>query len=441
MTRAAALAFVLLTAAPASGQESRFAADLRREGEDIQKSCTSGAAPKELIGCIVTIATDDPLHVAAGSLAPQNGMGFGVAFVEHYTPNERWRISWNADTVFATSGGWRAGGYMKLIYRAPSTIVVVRPGAGTAPAPRVPLVEYPAVNVYAQGISLPSLTVSGGTQSFSETQIIAGANAIYPVAKAGALRAALVGELNGRWLTVRDTSLGQETQPAFAQFGGGIRARPSFKERLRLNYLATIQQFTSADEGGSFHRWTLDLQHEVPLYAAVPSRLPKDTNGPDECFESIGSSGCPPVSYSPDREGTIGVRLLAMRSIASEGSAVPFYFQPTLGGSDINGQRLLAAFDDYRFRGPNLIVLQETVEHSIWGPIGAYALFEQGKVTQAGEALGFDGLARSYAVGVTIRAGGFPLVNVTFAWGADGHRVIGSMDSTLLGGSARPSLY
>ena len=30
---------------------------------------------------------------------------------------------------------------------------------------------------------------------------------------------------------------------------------------------------------------------------------------------------------------------------------VPFYFQPTLGGSDINGQRLLSGYDDYRFRG------------------------------------------------------------------------------------------
>src|SRR5262249_38170321 len=152
--------------------------------------------------------------------------------------------SWNADSVFATSGGWRAGGYMKLIYRPPSPIVVVRPGAAATPAPRVPLVEYPVINVYAQGISLPSLTVTRGTQPFSETQTIAGANAIYPVARAGALHVALLGELNGRWLTVRDPSMGEETQPAFAQFGGGIRARPSFKEHLRLNYLATIQQFT-----------------------------------------------------------------------------------------------------------------------------------------------------------------------------------------------------
>ena len=120
---------------------------------------------------------------------------------------------------------------------------------------------------------------------------------------------------------------------------------------------------------------------------------------------------------------------------------MPFYFQPTLGGSDINGQRLLAGYDDYRFRGANLIALQESVEHSIWGPIGAYLLVEQGKVTAEGESLGLNNLVHSVAVGITLRAGGFPLVNLTFAWGSDSHHIIGSIDPSLLGGSSRPSLY
>jgi hypothetical protein len=440
MMRAIACALALLMAASAAAQESQFAADLRREGEDIRQSCASGFSAKALAGCVVTLATDDPFHPAFGSLAPGNGTGLGLAFVEHYTPNERWRIGWNADVVGATSGAWRAGGYMKLVYRPPSPIVVLRPGAG-APPPSVTIIDYPVLNVYAQAISLPTLTIAAGAGEFSEKQTIVGINGVYPIPRARALRAALVGEANGRWLTVRDAPTGREAQPSFAQFGEGIRLRPSVKERLRLNYLAQLQQFAASDAVSSFRRWTLDLKHEVPLYRTVATGGAKDTNGPDECFAALGSRGCPPVSYSRNLEGSIGVRLLTMRSTTSAGNAVPFYFQPTLGGSDINGQRLLAGFDDYRFRGPNLIALQETVEHSIWGPIGAYALFEQGKVSQAGEGLGFDNLARSYAVGLTIRAGGFPLVNLSFAWGTEGHHIIGSIDSTLLGGSGRPSLY
>ena len=80
----ATLSFIIvllaLLAVPAAAQESRFQSDLRREGDDNKESC-SGFDPKALVGCIVTLATDDPFHVAIGSLPPLNGMGFGLAFV------------------------------------------------------------------------------------------------------------------------------------------------------------------------------------------------------------------------------------------------------------------------------------------------------------------------------------------------------------------------
>ena len=112
-------------------------------------------------------------------------------------------------------------------------------------------------------------------------------------------------------------------------------SRPLFGDRLRLNYLLDFQQFAASSEShASFHRWSLDLKHEFPLYRTVSSTGPKDTNGPNECFQSVGSTTCPPVSYSRNREGSVGFRLLTTRSTASDGNSVPFYFQPTLGGSD-----------------------------------------------------------------------------------------------------------
>jgi hypothetical protein len=101
----------------------------------------------------------------------------------------------------------------------------------------------------------------------------------------------------------------------------------------------------------------------------------------------------------------------------------------------------LSAFDDYRFRGPNLLAVQESIEHSVWGPLGVYALLEQGQVTGEGQGFTTRGLAHSFALGVTLRAGGFPLVNLSFAWGSEGHHIIGTIDPSLLGGSPRPSLY
>jgi hypothetical protein len=445
--RPIAFLLLLLIAVPAAAQESQFQADLRREGEDLRDSCGGGFDAKKLFGCIVTVATDDPFHVAVGSLAPLNGMGFGLAFAEHYTPNERWRFSWNADAVTATSGSWRAGAYMKIIHIPPAVITVRRPGTTPPARPAsVAITEYPVFNVYAQTISLDQLVVQAGQGAFSERQTIVGTNVIYPLANVAALRPlrpSLVGAVNGRFLDVRGSAVSTPQQPTFAQFEEGIRLKPSvFDDRLRLNYLVDFQQFaTSTDSHASFHRWSLDLKHEFPLYRTVSSTGPKDTNGPNECFTTVGSPGCPPISYSRNLEGAVSFRLLTMRSGSGADSSVPFYFQPTLGGSDINGQRLLSAYDDYRFRGPNLFALQESVEHSIWGPIGAYFLAEQGKVTPEGADFGFGDFARSYAVGLTLRAGGFPLVNLTFAWGTDSHHIIGSIDSSLLGGSGRPSLY
>ena len=133
----------------------------------------------------MTVATDDPFHVAAGSLPPLNGMGFGLAFAEHFTPNERWRISWDADSVIATSGSWRAGAYMKLIHIPDRPgITVVRPG-GAAPArrPSVTITEYPIWNIYAQTISLDTLVTTAGQTEFSERQTILGSNVIYPLTR------------------------------------------------------------------------------------------------------------------------------------------------------------------------------------------------------------------------------------------------------------------
>ena len=457
----ATLSFIIvllaLLAVPAAAQESRFQSDLRREGDDIKESC-SGFDPKALVGCIVTLATDDPFHVAIGSLPPLNGMGFGLAFSEHYTPNEQWRINWSADSVFATSGSWRAGAYMKLIHIPDEPIQVVRPGAAPATSrPTVTITDYPVFNIYAQTISLDTLTTNAGQDFYSEHQTIVGANTIYPLSRFPALRPfrlSLVGAVNGRFLNIESDTIpppgvatpkqGPFTQtPSFAQFEEGVRFKPSaFDGHLRLNYLLDFQQFAgSSDALGSFHRWSLDLKHEVPLYRTVSSTGPKDFNSPNDCSESVGTRGCPQVSYSRNREGTIGFRILTMRSTAFEGDSVPFYFQPTLGGSDLNGQRLLAAYDDYRFRGPNLIALQESVEHSLWGPIGAYLLFEQGKVTQGTDGFDTGDFSNSFAVGLTVRAGGFPLINLSFAWGGGGHHTIGTIDSSLLGGSSRPSLY
>lgn len=460
---------LLLVAAPLAAQESQFQADLRRQGEDIKESC-SALALKAIGSCAIELATGDPFHLALGNLAPQNGFGFGLAFVEHYTPEGGdWRLGWNADAVRAIGGSWRAGAYMKIVQTKVESPTVLKPGESAARNPN-PIHAYPIYKIYLQTTSLEKLFFFGLGQNSAEAdksvfgmrQTIVGGSAIYPLTKFQPLRAlnlSLLGAVNGRFVDIRGNGAepspsieqryddlsapGLSRQPGFLQLTEGVRLQPSwFGGRLQPDYLVSFDQFhAGSDARSSFRRWTLDLNHTVPLYSTARSSFTRETNGPDECFQGPDSTKCPTLSLSRNRGGSIGFRLMVSGSSASSGHAVPFYFQPTLGGSDINGNASLPSFEDYRFRGPNVILLQESFEHSIWGPLGFEFLATQGKVTMKQGDLSFGGLSHSFATGLTVRAGGFPQISLLFAFGGgEGTHVIGRMNSSLLGGSPRPPL-
>jgi len=222
-----------------------------------------------------------------------------------------------------------------------------------------------------------------------------------------------------------------------------IRVRPSLAGGwLRLNYSFEADQFrTSRDTRSSFGRFVTDLQHDIPLFRQVASTGPLVFNGPNDCGPSPTAPGCPPPQWSRNRFGTVRVRALLVTSSTSDGNEVPFYLRPTLGGSDLNGERRLASYEDYRFRDEALVALQQSVEFSLAGPIGLFFQAEQGTVAPRAGALSFRDFSGSATIGLTLRAGGFPLVNLSFSWGGEGHHVIGTMDTSLLGGSSRPSLY
>lgn len=483
--------------------ESLLHADFRHERDHIKEACGTFAF-KALGGCAAELVTDHPVHIALGSIAPQNGFGAGLAFVTHKTPNETWRLSWDVDAVGANSGAWRAGAYMKLIHTPLTKFLVTHPGeesAGKKKGKKLKIHPYTVFNIYAQAISLPKLTFFGLGNATSETgrsffgmqESIIGGNVIKPVTKwllFEKLNVSLLGEVNGRFVDLRGnhdlsspsieqlytgaSAPGLIRQPGFVQLGEGVRIKP-FTDHFHLNYLINFQQFFApSDSRFSFRRWTVDLGHEYLIYgksqltrpksskesdpkakdtekctlkiqadcpSVSESARPKDINGPDECA-SAADEKCPSISYSRNLEGSIGFRLLISESAASAGSAVPFYFQHTLGGSDIMGNPSLSSYQDYRFRGPNLLLLRESFDHSIWGPLGFSFMADQGKVAPTRGNVDFQNLKHSFATGITLRAGGFPQVFVLFAWGGnEGHHTIGSINTSLLGGSSRPSLY
>jgi hypothetical protein len=453
---------ILISVVPVRAQESRFESELRHEGEKLRSNCGDFSF-KSAIGCGEVLFTGHPLHIAVGSIAPQNGFGAGPAFVYHWTPDERWRLNLNADAIVSANGSWRAGAYMKAVY-IPEKKIVVRPGGTDNRKTNVAVQEYPVFHLYAQAASLnkigyfglgPSTTVEDRS-FFGMQETIVGTSVLLPVFKP--LNVSLSAEANGRFVDIRGargngspsieqvyneaTAPGLTSQPAFAQFGEGIRIRPRlFSDYLRLNYAVNYQQFiASGDSRFSFRRLTIDLSHQIPLYRRTRSFLAKDSNGPDDCSRDATNHECPAVTR--DLEGSIGIRLFISESITPSGHDVPFYFQPTLGGSDINGQHWLPSYQDYRFRAPNVLLFRGTFEHSIYGPLGVTYSADFGKVALRRGDIDFNHLLHSHTAGVTLRAGGFPIISFQYAWGGlEGTHAIGSVNSSLLGGSSRPSFY
>jgi hypothetical protein len=462
-----ALLLLVLFVGPAVAQsapqhENAVAAEFRLERQRFSENC----GERKWAGCAQVLFTDHPLHIAVGSLAPQNGFGAGLAAVLHYDAS-KYLLKWNLDAVGTPNGSWRAGAYMKIIPTAMKAPHPVRVGGtGKPPKSNVTLFAAPYFDLYVQGISLNKVGFFGlgpvtsqtGRTFFGMSENIIGGDANLPMPRLGRLNAALLGEINGRFVDIRGnhhenspsieavyspaSAPGLLQQPGFVQFGEGLRLKPVlFNGGLNLEYVGKFQQFVASGSGFSFRRFTLDLSHEIPLYRVLTTQGNPRNNGPDECGTDQRVSPCP--SISRNRYGTLNFRFLLTESIAPAGNVVPFYFQPTLGGSDINGNAWLPSYQDYRFRAPNVMVLHGGFEHSLFSwPVGVIFGADTGKAALTRGDIDFTHLRHSFSTGLTLRAGGFPMVYLMFAWGGrEGNHFIANVNTSLLGGSARPSLF
>lgn len=458
------LIFLFLAATSVSAQETKLGADFRKERASLSSDCSEF---KSLLNCAQDLFTDHPFHIAVGSIAPQDGFAAGLAFVAHYTPNESWRLSWDADAVGSNNGSWRAGVYMNATFTRPKKIVVVR---GRHPARSEPgSLEDPVFHLYAQTISLNKIDYFGLGPNTSEAarsfygmrETIPGINTWWPIYQPSMIEISLFGELNGRFVAIRGsfgqpspsiqqlyteaTAPGLTTQPGFFQHGEGLRFKTKslfLNDHIRLNYLLTFQQYIApGDSHFSFRRFTTDLSHQIPIYSKTRTNLPLSHNGPDDCSQGLDDHSCP--SITRNLEGSLGVRLFISESMAPSGQLVPFYLQPTLGGSDINGNQSLSSYQDYRFRAPNVLLLRGSFEHSIWNlPLGFAFMYDEGKVGLTRGDIGFSHLGHSFSSGLTLRAGGFPQVFLLFSWGGkEGTHTIANVNTSLLGGGGRPSLF
>jgi hypothetical protein len=122
---------------------------------------------------------------------------------------------------------------------------------------------------------------------------------------------------------------------------------------------------------------------------------------------------------------------------------VPFFLDPTIGGSDINGQSILASYPDHRFRAPNILLIHGAYEQSLGKiPIGLFLGIDEATVGMSRDDINFSHLQHCYSAGITVHAGGLSIIYLLFAWGGnERHHTIATISDALLGTGSRPSLF
>jgi hypothetical protein len=94
------------------------------------------------------------------------------------------------------------------------------------------------------------------------------------------------------------------------------------------------------------------------------------------------------------RQRVLTVRALATTTLADRGDEVPFYLQPTLGGS-----RVLRGFVSDRFRDRNLVAVQAEYGWDVLPFVSAVAFIEAGAVAARWQDLDLHQLRKDYGFG------------------------------------------
>lgn len=193
------------------------------------------------------------------------------------------------------------------------------------------------------------------------------------------------------------TAPGLLKQPHFMHYEAYLRPHyPDTKPR-HLDYRIGYHYFQDTDTGHySFHRFEADARHYF--------RFGKPLN--DEYSQNSHNNKPHEAERSPlSRRSNLELHARFSHAYTASSKDVPFYYQDTLGGSDIYGEQSLRGFKDYRFRGRDLISFQAEYQIQVIHGYGLLVFYDAGKVANRFSDLGPARMRHSYGVGFTVSSG------------------------------------
>jgi hypothetical protein len=167
---------------------------------------------------------------------------------------------------------------------------------------------------------------------------------------------------------------------------------PPYRATAMLDY--SIYQDVAGDPF-SFGQFKARLTWTRPLTRDVRT----DTTGARSIIDRVF---CHAAKVMACDYGTVTIHGDVTLSHTFGHSVVPFYYQPTLGGTDIDGFDTLRGFDDYRFRAPDDWLAQVEYSHRVWGPVGLLLFYDVGKVALGTSQLNFAAVRQDFGAGATL---------------------------------------
>lgn len=323
------------------------------------------------------------LHPIVKSVGPGGGFGPGIAYEPKQRGNEPWsyrfegvvtpRLYWNAQSeVWSTWNRFHAEAYARAR-------------------------EMTRLDFY--GIGSDTSRDSRTSFRFSDRTVGGLISALVVPAAVGVR---IGGRIEGLWPDIgpgrapdvpsieevftETEAPGLTTQPPFAAYSGFVTITyPDNLNQLgRHGADARIDYNSYKDRGDGrydFGRLTTEFQQRLP--ALRPSHL-------------------------------LTLHQLFSTTTTSGGHAAPFYLQQTLGGAgavralheDILGsdstKATLRGFEDLRFRGPHVLLLQVEYRLKVYGPIDATLFVDGGKATALRSDLNLSGLKHNYGLSLSV---------------------------------------
>jgi len=206
-------------------------------------------------------------------------------------------------------------------------------------------------------------------------------------------------------------------------FGGtaGVRVTPwlSFASGLehmtpRVTVLDAQPDFLRSEVSAEFNTRQPRANPRQGARYAIAYQHFDDLDGSRFDFDRVEADVQQYISLYKNRR-VLALRGFASVSDAADGSAVPFYFQRTLGGPDD-----LRGFRRFRFRDENVLLFQAEYRWEIFTAMDGAIFYDAGKVASRVEDMNFSDLESDYGIGFRFGTSNGVFLRIEGAFGSSG---------------------